>query len=141
MALMLGVEVARLLDWLPGEPWWPQPVELADLQGDLPGEVLWLAAGHPILVLVGAASGEAVVAVPKITWDGPYTPVLGVVSEKRHQLGEDLAVWLATEISVARTAREATFSTCVRCEERLGPESMQDDGLCQSCATQDGVVF
>ncbi len=141
LALMLDIEVASLLDLLPGEPWLPQPVDLAELQGEQPDDVVWLAAGNPILVLVGAAPGEAVVAVPKIAWHGPHTLVLGVVSVKRHKIGDDLAVWLATEISAARTLREATFTICVRCQQRLGPESMHVDGLCQSCATQDGVVF
>ena len=44
------------------------------------------------------------------------------------QGGVDLAVWLATEISAARTTQEATFTTCVHCEQRLGPESIRVDG-------------
>lgn len=134
LAALLDINLATtFLDLLPGVPWRPEL--------DLAADGLWIAAGDPILVLVGGVSGEAVVAVPKITWHGPHTPVLGVASETRRELGDDLAVWLATEISAAKTLREATFRTCVRSEERLGPESMHVDGLCQSCASQDGVVF
>lgn len=143
VAAAFGVDVTRLLSIL------PDGVRRFDLSGD-PREsggdanaVVWLAAGDPILVLVGmaVATHEAVVAEPMVTWHS-QSPVVTVVRDARCRLDDDgLENWLEAEINSAKRSRQTTFRTCDRCSRDTPPEWMLDDGLCQTCSEQDGVVF
>lgn len=136
---VVGVHATMLRDLLPSHVFTIDPPEgsWTAASGD---DLIWLAAGEPVEVLVGYSSGQVVVAAPCVRWCS-QTPVICVATSESRAIDAGLERWLSERVPVMRERRMATFVSCERCRRTTPPEWMLDDGLCQGCAQDDGVVF
>jgi hypothetical protein len=120
-------------------PLLPEPcsVEQAD------GNSVTLIGGDPGEVIVRVTSTAVEVLAYAVEWRGPHTPVTTGVPVATVNLGEsNLVAAVSAAIEKARTARLATYHTCVRYDETNPPEWMHDAHTCQRCAERDlGVVY
>ena len=124
----------------------PTPLHsIADLGGgpdDCPHLPWWLAAGEPVLVLIGADVDTLAVAVPRIEWNS-QTPVMVATSCAWRVLDEPTEVirqWFRDHAASALRSRTASFRRCHRCGDLTPPEHRLG-AICHSCAQADGVVF
>jgi len=123
-------------------PLLPEPcsVEQADANS------VTLTGGDPGEVIVRITAPAVEVLAFAVEWHGPHTPVvtgtpLATLNPSDLTRPALLAAVVAA-IEKARTARLATYRTCVRCDETKPPEWMHDARTCQRCAERAlGVVY
>ena len=115
----------------------PQPVE----RHDATDSIRFLAGEPPELIITLT---ETVLVVDEFTgeWEEPMkfrlAPRRIGVLHWPHLPDNEMLNALAALIKCARSARQATYKTCERCGRRTAPEWMHDDGICQTCAADQG---
>jgi hypothetical protein len=97
-----------------------------------------LIGGEPGEVVVRISEGRLEVAAYAVIWDS-QDPRLAPEGWKTFPMTAK-PERVAKAIIKARTRRIATFEWCPRCASVRPPECMSD-GICQTCAEKDGVVF
>ena len=114
----------------------PAPVER---QEDVDGAIRF-TGGDPPEVVVVLTDSSVVVSQFSGVWESPFTfsarpRRVGVVKWRR--LPENaLLNAIAALVKGAREARLASFVTCQYCGQRIAPEWLHDEGVCQACADQ-----
>lgn len=101
------------------------------------------------IVMVGGDTGEVIVRVGgsrvsialfRVCWDGPHTPVVRPIHfatlNWRRLPASTLMMTLHRLINAAREVRTMTYRRCDRCGKTKAPEWMHDQKTCQSCAEQ-----
>lgn len=107
----------------------PLPIHIED---DL------IVGGDPGEVVVRISDDKVAVAAYAVLWDG-QEPRLAPEGRKSFPMTAK-PERVAKAIIKARARRIATYEWCPRCASVRPPECMSD-GICQTCAEKDGVVF
>ena len=114
----------------------PAPVE----QQQAAEGAIQFTGGDPPEVIALLTQGSVIVSEFAGTWETPFTfsskpRRVGVVKWRR--LPENAMLTAITAlIKGAREARLASYRTCQYCRQRIAPEWMHDEGVCQACADQ-----
>jgi hypothetical protein len=104
-----------------------------------------LVGGDPGEVIVRVGGSKVSIALLRVCWDGPHTPVVRPIRfanlNWRRLPAPTLMMTLPGLIAAVREVRTANYRRCERCGETRPPEWMHDQNTCQSCAEQHlGVV-
>jgi hypothetical protein len=115
-------------------------------QEQAPDGSTFLTGGDPGEVIVRLTRSSVTVWEYAAEWEGPHTPVvkpIRVGSVMWRRLPETKAMAAVHSlIEAARESRLSKFAVCRYCDRRNPPESMHDEGVCQSCAEKHlGVVY
>ena len=97
-----------------------------------------LIGGDPGEVVVRVCGSQVTVAVFRVIWEGPHTPVvrpkkIGSLNWKLLAASR-LMMNLRNLIESARELRRSKYRKCERCSETIPPEWMHDETSSQSCA-------
>ena len=104
-----------------------------------------MVGGDPGEVIVRVGRSKVSIALFRVSWDGPHTPVVRPINfatlNWRRLPASTLKMTLHGLIIAVREVRTATYRRCERCGKTKPPEWMHDQQTCQSCAERYlGVV-
>ena len=104
-----------------------------------------MVGGDPAEVIVWVGRRKVSIALFRVCWEGPHTPMVRPIHfatlNWRRIPASTLIAALHSLINAAREVRRAKYRRCERCGEIKPPEWMHDEKTCQSCAEKHlGVV-
>jgi hypothetical protein len=107
--------------------------------------IIVIVGGDPGEVVVRVSGNKVSVALFRVVWDRPYSPVIRPIPfatmNWRRVPESTLLSTLRRIIVSAREIRTSTYRRCEQCGENKPPEWMHDEKTCQSCAERYfGVV-
>lgn len=103
-------------------------------------------SGPPDEVVVRVTRQRLIVALYRVVWDGPHTPLVDprpLATLNWPAFSESALTQIVRHlIDSAKRLRRDSYRTCQQCETRTPPEHMHDDQICQGCAPGVlGVVY
>jgi hypothetical protein len=99
-----------------------------------------MVGGDPGEVIVRVDGSKVSIAMVRVSWDGPYTPVVRPIKfatlNWRRLPAFTLIMALHGLIIAVREVRTTKYRRCERCGKTKPPEWMHDQQTCQSCAAR-----
>lgn len=97
-----------------------------------------MVGGDPGEVVARVSGSKVSIALFRVCWEGPYTPVMRPIHfatlNWRRLPASTLMMTLRGLVIAAREVRTAKYRRCERCGKMQPPEWMHDQTTCQSCA-------